>query len=328
LQKILIIRLSSIGDIVLTSPIVRCLKKQMPEAELHFLIKGQFRAVVENNPYLSKVHVINTKNLDETARVLRAEKFDFVVDLHKNLRSFLLKRKLGKPSASFQKLNFRKYLLTQFKIRRMPKVHIVDRYFEAVKSLQVENDGEGLDYFIDEKDQVDLSILPKGFQEVYIGLVIGAKHFTKALPLEQVVQLIDKIHKPVVLLGGPEDNEKAEQILKNSNKNVFNACGKFKLNQSASLVQQAHKIITNDTGLMHIAAALKKEIISLWGNTVPEFGMFPYLPENLKTNSKIFQVGKLACRPCSKIGYDKCPKGHFNCMKKIDLQQVADACNG
>jgi ADP-heptose:LPS heptosyltransferase len=313
LKKILIIRFSSIGDIVLTTPVIRCLKMQTG-AEIHFLTKQAFTGILEHNPYITKIHTIE-KDVKEVMPQLKNEQFDFVVDLHNNIRSVQAKKGLGKPSASFKKLNFQKWILVNFKINKMPAEHIVDRYINTVAALGIKNDNKGLDYFIPEKEEVLLSTLPKTHQNGYIGFVIGAKHFTKQLPIEKIISICKKIDKPIILLGGKEDVARAQTIEASVGKHIYNACGKYNLNQSASLVKQASKIITHDTGLMHIAAAFKKEIISVWGNTVPAFGFTPYLPN---PSSKIVEVKNLSCRPCSKIGYDKCPKGHFNCMMKID----------
>jgi len=193
--------------------------------------------------------------------------------------------------------------------------HIVERYLDAASILGVKNDNGGLAYYIPEKDEVDLNTLPASHQKGYIGFVIGAKHFTKQLPSEKIISICTKLAQPVILLGGKEDAARAETIVSALGPEIFNACGKFNLNQSASLVKQATRIISHDTGLMHIAAAFNKDITSVWGNTVPGFGFSPYLPGN---NSKIVEVHGLSCRPCSKLGYEKCPKGHFKCMKEID----------
>jgi ADP-heptose:LPS heptosyltransferase len=324
LPKILVIRLSSIGDIVLTSPVVRCLKQQLPGAEVHFAVKKAFLPVVEANPYIDKIHIFD-HNIKDFLRELRKEKFDFIIDLHNNQRTLLIKTFLLFSSSplllfsiySFPKLSLRKWLLVKFKWNLMPKIHIVDRYFKAVRKLGVKNDGKGLDYFIPTGETVDISHFAVAFRSGYVAFVIGAKHNTKALPEERIAELIRSSSKPVILLGGPEDTEKGERIASAvGNDRVFNACGKFSLNQSASLVQQAEKIITHDTGLMHIAAAFHKDIISIWGNTVPEFGMYPYLPKE-EGKSTILEVKGLSCRPCSKLGYRECPKGHFRCMKEI-----------
>lgn len=304
--KFLILRFSSIGDIVLTTPVIRCIKTQYPNAEVHFATKKQFKVLVENNPYIDKYHLLE-KSLSPFIKTLQSEDYDYVIDLHNNLRTSIIKLRLGKKSLSFDKLNFKKWLLVNLKINQMPEIHIVDRYLETVKSLGVKNDSKGLDYFIPEKDKVQI-------KEPYVAYAIGGQHFTKKLPANRIIEVCQKIDGKIMLLGGKEDNAAAEEIEHALGEKIINSCGKYNLNQSASLVQQAEYIITHDTGLMHIASALKKKVISIWGNTVPEFGMYPYL-----TEFKIIENKELSCRPCSKIGYNKCPKGHFKCMNELNL---------
>jgi ADP-heptose:LPS heptosyltransferase len=314
MKKILIIRFSSIGDIVLTTPVVRCLKLQLPDTEIHYLSKKSFQSILENNPYITKVHTIE-KDIKEIADVLKKENFDCIVDLHNNLRSLHIKGILRKPATVFKKLNFKKWLLVNFKTNVMPAVHVVDRYMQTIEKFGIKNDQKGLDYFIPKKDEVSTQTFPVTHQNGYIGFVIGAKHFTKQLPIEKIISICKKLNQPIILLGGKEDAERGELISKAVGSAIYNACGVYNLNQSASIIRQATKIISHDTGLMHIAAAFQKEIISVWGNTVPAFGFSPYLPAPA---SKMVEVQGLSCRPCSKIGYDQCPKGHFKCMKEID----------
>lgn len=311
MKKFLIIRFSSIGDIVLTTPVIRCLKKQL-NVEVHYLTKSSFKGILNNNPYVDKVHTIEKEISSELIAELKNEKFDFVADLHHNLRTLRLKKALNISSKSFPKYNIQKWLLVNLKIDRMPKMHIVDRYMETVTSLSVVNDAKGLDYFIPNTSKVALSRLPEMQSNGYVGIVIGGQHTTKMMPLLKLIELCDSLSEPIVLLGGPEEKHRGEEIVNAVGVKVFNACGQFKLDESASLVQQANWIITHDTGLMHIAAAFKKRIVSVWGNTVPELGMYPYLPD---PSSKIVQIKGLSCRPCSKIGYSKCPKTHFKCME-------------
>jgi len=320
LRKILIIRFSSIGDIVLTTPVIRCLKNQLPESEIHFLTKKQFLPVIFANPYIDKSFAISEK-IEEVLPELKNEKYDHIVDLHKNFRSKGIIFNLKKPTSSFSKINIKKWLIVNFKINRLPDIHIVDRYFRSVERLGVKNDSEGLDYFIPKKDEVNLKEFPEQFQNGYAGWVIGGKHQTKIYPEEKIIEVCEKIQKPVILLGGKEDFEKGERIRNTIGERIFNSCGNYNINQSASLVKQADKIITNDTGLMHIAAAFRKEIISLWGNTIPEFGMSPYIP-NDEVNAHVLEVKNLSCRPCSKLGYKSCPKKHFYCMMKIDVKEL------
>lgn len=332
-MNILVIRFSSIGDIVLTTPVVRCLKKQYPHAQLHYLTKKQFASILQSNPYLDKIHLLEG-DLQPVVLELLKEKFDYVIDLHNNLRTKYVKVLLRQAfnsrieSFSVNKLNIRKWLLTRLKWKWMPDVSIVDRYFETVKSLGVKNDGQGLDYFIPEEEEIKKDDLPMSHSLGYIACAIGGQHETKKMPLEKWKTLCAKMPFPIVLLGGKEDVDMANEIRGVDEVKIYNACGKFSLNESADIVKRARVVITHDTGLMHIAAAFKKPIISIWGNTVPELGMFPYYGyNNLKSNvapQSFIMEQTLGCRPCSKIGYAKCPKGHFKCMQQQDLDKILE----
>lgn len=316
--KFLVIRFSSIGDIVLTSPVVRCLKNQVENAEIHFATKQKFAPILVSNPNISKVHVLK-ENITELIHELKSDKFDYIIDLHQNFRSNRIKRALKVPSFSVNKLDFKKFLLIRFKINRLPKKHIVDRYLETVVSLGVKNDGKGLDYFIPEKDLFPLADLPVTFQNEYIAFVIAGTYNTKKLPVEKISEICREIEYPVILLGGKKEFETGENVFSKSKGNVLNLAGKLKLNQSASLIKNARVVLTNDTGLMHIAAAFQKKILSFWGNTVPDFGMVPY---KANPDSKIVEVENLKCRPCSKLGYERCPKKHFKCMNDISMENA------
>jgi ADP-heptose:LPS heptosyltransferase len=326
-MKFLIIRFSSIGDIVLTTPVIRCLKKQVPDAEIHYLTKSNYLPILASNPYISKVHYLE-QSLQAVITELRRENFDYVIDLHHNLRSMKVKDALKVRSFSFDKLNVKKWIYTSFKWNLLPDIHIVDRYMETVSHFGVQNDGAGLDYFIAKEDLIKDSDLPTPHQLGYVGVVIGAALNTKKYPLHHLKKLCELLDYPIVLLGGLEDADEGDRIAASDKIKIYNACGKFGLNESADLVRRAKLVVTNDTGLMHIAAAYKRQVISLWGNTVPEFGMYPYYGSNFLRGGgatlpyDIFEIKNLRCRPCSKIGYDACPLGHFKCMEKIEPLQV------
>lgn len=328
-MKFLIIRFSSIGDIVLTTPVIRCLKKQLPDAEIHFLVKRSFFPVVQHNPYFDKIHVLD-HSWETMLHELKDEDFDYIIDLHHNLRTLRIKNHLQKKSFSFHKLNIEKYLYTGFKINILPDVHIVDRYLKTVKSFGVKNDGGGLDYFLGTNDEIKKNDIPVSHYAGYIGCVVGAAHGTKQLPIHKWKEFCKRIAHPAILLGGKQDTEMAKEIASVDPVKIYNACGKFSINESADLVRNAKVIVSNDTGLMHIATAFKKPIVSLWGNTVPSFGMYPYYGENFLARQKespyvILQTNKLWCRPCSKIGYRKCPLGHFKCMEHIRTDDIVTA---
>lgn len=319
-MKILLLRFSSIGDVVLTTPVARCLKKQLG-AEVHFLTKKAFEPILQPNPHIDRVFSFE-KDLDAVLPRLKNERYDLVVDLHHNLRSLRVKLALGRPARSFDKLNFEKWLMVNLKINRLPDVHIVQRYLSTVEHLGVRYDGAGLDYYIPPEEEVRVPDFSKSLSEGnYIAFVLGATHATKRLPPEKAAEICRRLDQPVVLLGGKSEHAAGQAIV---GPNVVNLCGRLTLHQSASVVRQAGKVLTHDTGLMHIAAAFRKEIVSVWGNTIPEFGMYPFYPTGMKLNTSIEVVG-LSCRPCSKIGFERCPKGHFKCMQDIDPLQVATA---
>lgn len=316
-MKLLFIRFSSIGDIVLTTPVLRCTKLQVKEVEIHYLLKRSYGSVLDHNPYVDK-KIFLEDNLKSVLEELQKEKYDYIIDLHKNIRSLRVKNALDVKSFSFDKLNFEKWLMVNMKINILPKIHIVDRYMKAVERLGVVNDGNGLDYFVSVDDEKVLNDLPATYRNKFIAWVIGARHNTKMLPVDKMISIGKNLNAPVVLLGGTEDVIRGETLQASDEKKFFNACGKYSINQSAAFIKHAKKVITHDTGLMHIAAAFQKTIISVWGNTIPEFGMEPYFGEQ-KTKSKIqrsviAEVKDLNCRPCTKIGFEKCPKGHFKCM--------------
>lgn len=319
-MKILLLRFSSIGDIVLTTPVARCLKKQLG-AEVHFLTKKAFGSLLSPNPYIDRVFTFE-KEIDEVLPLLKAGHYDLIVDLHHNLRSLRLKLALGRPARSFDKLNFEKWLLVNLKVNRLPDVHIVQRYLSTVAHLGVRDDGEGLDYFIPPEEEVVVSDFSALLSEGnYIAFVLGATHATKRLPFDKMIEICRNLDQPVVLLGGKSEQATGERIL---GSNVVNLCGRLSLHQSASFVRQAGKVLTHDTGLMHIAAAFRKKIVSVWGNTVPSFGMYPFYPTGIHLNTSI-EVEGLSCRPCSKIGFDACPKGHFRCMNDISVPAIIAA---
>ncbi|MCB0688110.1 MAG: glycosyltransferase family 9 protein [Saprospiraceae bacterium] len=319
-MKVLVIRFSSIGDIILTSPVVRCLKLQAG-AEIHFLTKKSFASVLTASPYIDQVHTIQ-KDLSEVARSLQEENFDLILDLHKNLRSWRVRSLLRKRYITFDKANFRKWLMVRFKVRNLQVDHIVNRYMESLKPLGITYDGEGLDYFLHPPS----SSFPV-ISEPYICFGIGGTHATKRLPVGKMREICSSIPASIYLLGGSEDVDAGAQIADQLS-HVHNLCGTLSISDSARMVKGASAVLTHDTAIMHIAAAFNRRIFSIWGNTIPEFGMFPFLPDQKGFPFEVFQINDLPCRPCSKIGYSQCPKGHFNCMNEQNTRHIAELVQG
>lgn len=310
----MLIRFSSIGDIVLTTPVIRCVRQQTG-AELHFLTRNAFTPLLAPNPHIEKVWVLENEG-NELVERLSAEKFDLIIDLHKNLRSLKLRLQLGRPSVSFDKLNIQKWLFVQFKWPALPQKHLVDRYFEALNQKGISYDGAGLDFFIDdEANCAGRKAIQALAGNPFLVCVLGAAHGTKQIPEEILMSVLAGLEIPVVLIGGKSEAGLAERILnKLSEKRIISLAGAISLGASAFVIQKGKVVLTPDTGMMHIAAALKKPTIVLWGNTVPGFGMYPLYPIG-EDNSISFEVSSLHCRPCSKIGSATCPRGHFHCMR-------------
>lgn len=324
LTKLLIVRFSSVGDIVLTTPVIRCIKEQWHgEVEIHYITKKQNAFLLEHNPHIHRVHTIE-RSTNEIIEELRGIGFDYIIDLHHNARSFFLKKKL-KPALAFafNKLNREKWLLVNFGINRLPDVHIVDRYMETLKAFKIQNDQQGLDYFLPEADKVDPTTFPDGFENGYLAFVIGGQHRGKKLPPEKIARICTELNLPVVLVGGEEDVSAAKEIMAQQKGTVWNAVGKFNFNQSASVIEQSVAVITHDTGLMHVAAAFKKPVISVWGGTVPEFGMSPYLPGE---GSHITEARHLKKRPCSKLG-NRCKYKPCRCVEEVSESEIVEHAN-
>lgn len=327
-MKILIIRFSSIGDILLTTPVIRCLKLQT-DAEIHFLVKKNFAPVLQNNPYILKKHLF--ENWDEDLlHKLKAEKFDLIIDLHKNLRSRRFIWAIGVTSLSFDKINGEKWLKTALKIDVLPKLHIVDRYLNAISKLNVVNDGKGLDFFLNEIDEEELSSFFKAqnvqFKDKkYIAIAIGSAQQTKVPTLELYQNIIRKLDFPVILLGSKSEKAFGDKIMAGcKGKTIVNAAGALKLGASIACLKHAVLLISPDTGLMHAATAMDIPIVVIWGNTIPEFGMNPYYGAERINKSFNSEVLGLRCRPCSKIGYKTCPKRHFDCMKQQSVESIVE----
>lgn len=274
--------------------------------------------MLQANPYIDKIYLLGD-SLPQIIQELKAENYDFVIDLHNNLRSLRVKLALRAKSFSFNKLNFRKFFLTRLKLNLMPEMHIVDRNMATLSRFNIVNDGRGLEHFIPEEDEFSIDELPESFRNGYVALVLAGTYFTKRMPAAKYRGLITGTDYPFVLLGGKSERLLADEIRSWGTNNVADFTGKLRFNQSASLVKNARLVISNDTGLMHIAAAFHKKILSVWGNTTPELGMYPYLPGS---GSQMLEVKGLNCRPCSKLGYHECPQKHFLCMNEIQEDDI------
>jgi ADP-heptose:LPS heptosyltransferase len=313
--KILIIRFSSIGDIILTSPAVRYAKNEL-QAEVHYLTRLKYQELVNSDPNIDKVFLYDN-NFSVLARILRKEKYDLIADLHKNILSFAFRTALNRKSHTLQKWNISKWLMVNFK-KKIEVPHIVTRYLETTDKDYQAGFNDSTEIFFTEG-----TVLPSEIEHTapYYCFSLGAMHNTKKIPADLAARIIQNVDYPVVLIGGYDVISEADDIKDKLGDMVINLCGKLSLSESAMVIKNCKTVVSADTGMMHMASALGKEVHAIWGSTVPEFGMTAYYGTN---NSKSINYEiELACRPCSKIGFEKCPKKHFNCMKQQDHLKIA-----
>ena len=318
IKKILIIRLSSIGDIILTTPLIRRLQAAYPEATIDYCTKPPFLTLLASNPRLSAIY---------TTEQLPTETYDLVVDLQNNHRSRTIVGSLNaKQTLKYQKENWKKWLMVHCKINLYSATQsVVDRYQAALNKLGVPDDLQGCELYPSPSDQA--------FAEPYaiagnktLALCFGAKHFTKRYPPQRFAALLSILLRDdsvrVLLLGGKEDATQALEIVNAlpaaCRSKVVNLSGSCSLMQTAALLEQCDAVLTNDTGLMHMASAFGKKLFVLFGSSSATFGFLPY-----HTPYELFEVDGLSCRPCSHIGRDRCPKGHFRCMNDLSEELIA-----
>lgn len=323
LGRLLVIRLSSIGDVVLTTPILRSIRAALPAVELHLLVKPAMAGVVRHNPHLTRLHTLAPR-LADTVDALRAVGFDHVIDLQGSLRSRRIVSALGAPSSGFSKENWAKYRMVHRWLPGAPVAgvdHIVTRYAQALAPLGIALDAGGLEVHTDaaaeaRADQLFAQAFSPGVRP--LGIVLGATHATKRWPAAYHRALIAQIDRPVILFGGPAEAAVAAAIAEGLPVPCLNAAGTTSLLEATALLSRCAAAVTHDTGLMHIAAARQVPTLTLWGSTVPGFGMTPYRAPHV-----VAEVAGLSCRPCSKIGYARCPQGHFRCMRDLTPESVA-----
>lgn len=316
-MNILVIRFSSIGDIVLCSPVVRALKQQLgTDTRIDFITKKPFAAILAVNPHIHRVITIE-KHVSEAKAALRETHYDYIVDLHHNLRSLQVKRLVKSTALTVDKRNFAKWIYVNTKRELLPIGHFAERCLQCVAPLGVADDGRGLDFFIRTENEV---ALPAALQAGFVAYAIGGKMAGKILPTDKIIELCKRLNQPIALLGGTEDRQRGEEIATAVGTNVWNACGKFSLQQSADIIRQSRCLVSHDTGLMHIGAALGKRVVSLWLATTPLLGFAPWRA----ASGSVMVEADCKRRPTSKLGNRGYQDG---CVFNLDLERVVQAVN-
>jgi|SRR3989339_2086 len=322
-MKILIIRLSSIGDIVSASPLIRCLRKKYPLAQIDFIIKKQYSDILLKNPYISNL-ILFDGNVSKFNRIIRTQKYDVIIDIHRNFKSFLLALFSGAKILKYKNSSIKRFLLVEWGInlytKKEKEVSVSRRYLNTLKSLGISDDGEGLDFFVKED-------LRKGFEELlkgdYVGICPVSAWKTKRWLSDNYVELSKRIIKEygysILVFGGKEDHNYCENIKRQIGNKAINYSG-FPLQETASAIRRCKFLVSNDTGIMHIAEALRIPVVAIFGPTVKEFGFYPQLK-----SSKVISR-EYVCKPCSTKGSERCPTGSFFCMKAISIEEVFSNC--
>lgn len=324
-KKILIIRFASIGEIILTTPVIRAIHCQIANVEIHLLVNKKYQNLLLDNQYLHKIHTFD-HHKDELIESLKAENFDFILDLQNSRLSHSICHHLNVAHISYNSLKIKKLICTRLKINTLPLKHMVDRYFDAANEIGISNDGKGLDFSIPDEEKFDISDLPVFFEDGYVAVILDADKGTKRIPLNKLEEIIAILLKPVILIGEKNVAQIGDELAVQLGERVYNACGKFSLFQQASIIAQSNCVLTGDNGLMQVAAAFDKPICSLWGSTIPEFGTYPYIPQH-RNLFRMFEICSIKCRPCGKRGFKKCPHRNFKCMNRISALEVADWIN-
>ncbi|MEO8445868.1 MAG: glycosyltransferase family 9 protein [bacterium] len=309
MKKILVIRLSSFGDIILSFPLLKKIKEKLPECKVHFLTKKNYEDVLLLNPHIDKI-IFTDEKLSDTRKKVSDESYDLIIDIHKNVRSIYLSAFNSKNVVRYKKENFKKFLLVKFKINLLKEVIPVwKKYILPVRRFL-------------KFDKLNFEITELTFDRTksidgkYTVIAPASRHFTKTYPAEKFIEYINKNTGTRFVLVG--DNSKKEELIcseiERSCINVVNLCGKLSINNLAGVIYNSSRIICNDSAVLHLAEAIGKKVTAIFGSTVREFGFFPQLE-----GSEVYENEGLDCRPCTHIGRDSCPKGHFKCMMEIEI---------
>ncbi|NOR46048.1 MAG: hypothetical protein GQ534_10735 [Candidatus Delongbacteria bacterium] len=324
-MKILILRFSSLGDILLATPVLDVLKDKYPDCEIDWVVNSKFAEVLITNPRLNRVLTFKDKNgLENIREDIRKTKYDLIFDLHQNSNTYYLTR-FQKNVYRYNKRIFDRSMLVFLKKKYKEILPVTQMYFKALNKAGIETPDEWtLRYGLVKSFQLSTINEYNLHNFNYITIAPGASYATKMWPKEYFKELVEKIsfnkniNRKVVLVGLGEDDEKvAEFITKGNEFSCINLVGKLDLQETATILKYSDLVISNDSGPLHLAECFKKKIVAIFGSTTEELGFFPYSTDYVVVENK-----GLSCRPCTHFGKKKCPKKHFKCMMDISADDV------
>jgi len=321
-SKILVIRLSSLGDLVLMVPMLRALRAGFPAAEIHLLCKEKYTGLFEGSDCVDRIIVMKTGGLGELMRIrswLSLERYDVIIDAHNVIRSNLLFHTLSAPKKfQLRKSDLKKLLLIRGKTNFYgTAVSQSGRYRELARRLGVDL-RETFEELVVPETAVRGAERALASSHVSSGRLIafapGARWGTKRWPEECYAELISEVSRlgyHAVIIGGLDDAAANARVARMSNRAPLDLTGRLSILESAAVLKRSGALVTNDSAPLHLAEAVGTPVVAFFGPTVREFGYYPRL-----VRSKVLEVS-LPCRPCSRNGARQCPYGTVECLTAI-----------
>ena len=332
MKKILLIQTAFLGDLILTTPLIKAVKKAFPQSFLCVLLIPETSEVLKNNPYVDKI-IVYDKRKDKSLKTffsimknIKGKNFDLALIPHRSFRSALISYLAKIPQRIGFDSSAGSFLFNQ-KILYNPKIHEIERNLSLLKEFNFELENKSPQLFPEEKDfnWAKNFLKEAGIKEneKIVGVAPGSVWATKRWLKERFAEVADKLisenFAKIIFFGSDDDRSLCEDISSQMKEKPIIAAGKTSILQSSALISFCSLFLSNDTAGMHLAVAQKKPVVAIFGSTVPEFGFFPY------GDGHIIIEKKLYCRPCGIHGKKKCPEKHFDCMKKISVEEVFEA---
>ena len=313
MKNILIIRFSSFGDIILTTGIIKQIKFQRPNYRIDVLTSAEYAPIFKKFPYVRDIYILD-KEMPLTSYIAylkKIPKYDYIFDLHANMYSLIAKIFLQGKTATYNKNSIARRLFVKFKIGKMfLKKHVVEKYYDVVqKSLnlkQILNINE-LKPFIPNIYANEKQLAEN--EATVITIHPFASKQTKVWPhFHDLIKVLSD-SGAIVNVIGIGDIEVSPT--------VNNLTGHRHFDSLVEIISKSDILISNDSGPMHLAAALNINLIAIFGSTTKELGFYPIFD-----NCKILEYPNLPCRPCHVHGLNECPLNDFSCMLSTSIEEV------
>ncbi len=338
-EDVLLVRFGSLGDVVLTLPVAEAVRRRLPDARISIAVKESYGSLFRSDGPVDRVFPFSNSGrhgglagLQRYARVLAGESFDLVIDLHASLRSRLLTRMLRVPRVvRASPARASRQALVRFKkpILGYPG-HVVNRYLAAARSAGIPAVNERLHLRIPRDIREDVAakvrdrLVPSASRLMV--LAPGAGRLTKRWGADRygalARRLAEEASVDVVITGPADESELVLGVTDAADHRRVCAFMSNDLMEQGALLAAASRVVTNDSGLMHLSAAVGTPVVALFGSTTTSLGFYP-----LGERDVVIAL-PLDCRPCGLHGRDRCPRGDLACLDGIPVDRVYDAVCG